>query len=79
MNDDTQSKPVGGRTVGTVERRVEFESISTAVQELGLDTGAVSVVARGKVKKTRDWEFKCMQQYTKIEGEVWLTRCGEWC
>jgi len=69
-NAGAQSKPVRGREVGTLEWR-EFGSIHAAARELGLDQGAVSAAANGKIKQTGGWEFEPMKQYEEIEGEVW--------
>jgi hypothetical protein len=63
------SKPIEGRKLGESEW-VTYPSVTKAARVLGLDSGNISKVCRGKYKRTGDYTFRFVDD-PGLEGEIW--------
>ena len=69
-----RSKPVLARQHGSEEEWVEYESVSAAARELGLNPGHISACCRGRQKRSGEYEFKLAplaEDQHDRPGEVW--------
>lgn len=64
------SKPVKARKLGE-DAWVLYDSAHDAARKLGLDSGNVSAVCRGKRRKTGGYEFCFAPQNETLPGEKW--------
>jgi hypothetical protein len=61
-NAPKQSKPVYGRKYGSDDEWTEFPSMAEAARQLNLNSGSISAVTRGRLKRTGNFEFKLKPQ-----------------
>ena len=64
-----QSKRIEGRKLDESEW-VEYSSVIAAARTLGLSSGNISKVCRGKYKRTGDYTFRFVED-VDLEGEIW--------
>jgi len=65
-----QSKRIEGRKLGANSEWVTYPSANAAARTLGLSSGNISNVCRGKCKRTGDYTFRFVED-VDLEGEIW--------
>ena len=64
-----KSKPIEGRILGE-STYIRYQSVNAAARVLGLDSGSISAVCRGKLKRTGNYTFRFVED-PDLEGEIW--------
>ena len=63
------SKPIEGRKLGE-SKWVTYPSVNAAARVLGLNSGHISAVCQGKLKRTGNYTFRFVED-PDLEGEIW--------
>jgi hypothetical protein len=64
-----RSKPIEGRTLGELNW-VKYQSNAEAARVLGLHSGAISAVCRGRLNRTGNYTFRFVED-PDLDGEIW--------